>query len=460
MNAAAAMRVCDPTASITIISNEPPYARMALPYYLTGEAPYSKLFPGGREVLERLGVETLPGESAARLDLDARRIELASEGEVEFDRLLLATGSSPTVLPVPGVSLPGVFTFWTLADAEKVLCAAQACVSSQKPEVVMIGAGFIGLIVLSAMLKLGWKVHVVESMPQVLPRMLDLTAAKVAEEWLRGRGIDILTGSRVLGIECDLNGRKLVSIEGHAPLTSDLVILAVGVKANTSLAQAAGLEVGEGIRVNQHLETSQAGIYAAGDVAQGPDFLGGPNVVSAVQPTAVEHGRVAGANMAGREFSYPGSLAMNVLNVGGLYCASLGAWGEDLQGGEAYCEVPTGYRKLVFKDGRLVGAILLGPATGLMATSDLGMIKGLIQSRVDLSSWQERLSENPWEVRRAFFALRTPEILLADMPNSPCSLPGLDRFIPPPPGGRRPSHFQMFGGEPAIPVSVKTPPYR
>lgn len=160
-----------------------------------------------------------------------------------------------------------------------------------------------------------------------------------------------------------------------------------------------------GIIVNDRMQTNIPGVYAAGDVAAGPDLLSAAAAIHAIQPTAVDHGRIAGANMAGKETHYPGSLLINVLDVVNLHCASFGVWQE---GGREVTTIanPTRplYRKYVWEGDRMVGALFVGPIDDVTMLNDVGMAKGLIQTKTALGSWAEYIRSHPTDLRRAYIA--------------------------------------------------------
>lgn len=397
------IRVFDREAEITLICDEPSYARMALPYYVAGQVPEGQVITGTPDYFAKRDVTPLLGRRAASIDPSAHHVVLDDGTEVPYDQLLLATGSRAQRIPVPGAELPGVETLWTLEDANAALRSLP-----DNAEVVLVGAGFIGLIVLNALFKRGCRLKVVEIAGHVLPRMLDPVSAALAESWLTRQGVELYTGQQVTGIEGE--GRKKVSLSGGGSLEADLVVLATGITPNVELARAAGLEVGTGIAIDRRCLTSAPGVYAAGDCAEGPDLLTGEKAVHAIQPTAVDHGRVAGANMAGQGVEYPGSLLMNILDVCGLQCASFGNWSGE--GAVIRNEGLPLYRKLVWEGGRMVGAIFAGPMNDVCMLNDVGMVKGFIQSRADLGHWKGYIDENPADLRRPYVGARIAECLL------------------------------------------------
>lgn len=402
------IRQCGDDGSITLITDEKAaYSRMALPYWIAGNIPPEQTYLGNDAYYAKMNVTPKLGCRATGVDTANKTVTLDDGLSVNYDTLLIATGSSATRPPIPGADGAGVFNLWTLADAEAVLNAA-----SGTPEVVFVGAGFIGFIVLNAMVKRGWKLCVVEIENQVLPRMLDATGAGMVQNWLSKKGVACHCGVSVTGVS-DAGGKKSVALSNGTTLSADVVIMATGIKPNTDFLAGSGITVNQGIVVDDTMQTSVAGVYAAGDVAEGPDLLGG-KAIHAIQPTAVDHGRVAGANMAGRETHYAGSLLINVLDVAGLHCASFGDWKGD--GKETHTvNNPSRpiYRKLIFNGGRIIGATFVGPVTDTTLLNDVGMVKGLIQSQVDLAHWKDYITQNPLDIRRAYVGSGAANKLLA-----------------------------------------------
>jgi NAD(P)H-nitrite reductase large subunit len=406
INAIETIRQIDPEAAITLISNEHAYARMALPYFLAREIPQTQLDIGSDDYFHRLRVETRIGRRVTRVDAGGRNVQLDNGETIGFDTLLIATGSSPARPPIPGAEGKHVHPLWTLADA-----LAVAASSTKRPSVVLVGAGFIGLIILNALHKLGWKLAVVEIEGQILPRMLDRCGAEAAEAWLRARGVALYTGCSVRAIEG--TRKKTLMLSDGQTLSANLVILSTGIRPNLGFLDGSGIRVDQGIVVDARMQTNVPGIYAAGDVAQGPNRLGGPPVIHAIQPTAVDHGRIAGANMAGQNRTYAGSLVMNLLDLAGLHCASFGRWQEAADTTVVWNAGRPVYRKLVWDGTRLVGGIMLGPIEDTTMLTDVGMLKGLVQSGVDLADWKPYLHERPWDLRRAYVASRAATQLLS-----------------------------------------------
>ncbi|MGH8057335.1 MAG: NAD(P)/FAD-dependent oxidoreductase [Candidatus Entotheonellia bacterium] len=407
-NAITTIREIDHGASeIVLVSAERPYSRMVLPYYLGRSITESHVFTATPSRLAQLGVTSHIGRRAGSLDTNAQKLTLDNNTAVEYDDLLIATGSSAVRAPVPGADGTGVHSFWTLDQAREVLKGITA-----GSHVVMVGAGFIAFTILNSVLSLGARLTIVEIAPQILPRMIDRAGADLVEDWLKRHGVEVRTGAHLQTIE-DADGRKRLRFQESEPLLADLVIMATGIRTNLEWLSGSGVRVNRGVVVDDHLRSNIANIYAAGDVAEGRDCVTQEPAVHAIEPTAMEHGRIVGANMAGRALAYRGSLLMNIVDVLHLEIASFGAWesgnAETFSGLKP--ERPA-YRKLLWRDDRLIGAIALGVSSDIWTTNDVGMLKGLVQSGARLGVWKEHLRRNPFDVKKAFLASRTTAQLL------------------------------------------------
>jgi NAD(P)H-nitrite reductase large subunit len=379
---------------------------MALPYWLAGSIPEVHTHTGDANYFARLDVTTRFGARVASVNPKGKTVTLNDGTKLDFDNLLIATGSSPLQPSIRGADLPGVQPLWSLADTDRVLKFAESLQPAGRiPRVVLIGAGFIGFIVLNAMYKRKWQLAVVEREGQVLPRMLDATAADHAHRWLAARNIPVHCGANVQQIRQQPDGTKAVELSNGQALIADIVILATGIRPNLELVQGTGITADEAILVNERMQTNFAHVYAGGDVAQGPVLFGGGNAVHPIQTTAVDHGRIAGANMAGHTVSYSGSLSMNVVDICGLQGASFGNW-NDAAAEPTTIDNPDGfiYRKLLWSDDRISGAIFTGRADDVGMLTDIGMVKGLMQTQTGLGPWKKYLRENPFDIRRAYVA--------------------------------------------------------
>jgi NAD(P)H-nitrite reductase large subunit len=399
------------SSEITLVSAERPYSRMVLPYYLGKTIAESHVFTATPASLAAWGVKTHIGRRAASLDPSQRVLALDDGAKIEYDDCLIATGSRAAKPPVPGADGPGVHCFWTLEEARAVISGV-----TPGSRVVMVGAGFIAFTILNAILARGAKLTIVEIAPRILPRMVDAACAAIVQRWLERHGVTIRAGATLTRIE-DRGGKRKLHFKKGEPLTADVVIMATGIRTNLEWLRGSGIEMADGgqggILVDDHLRTSVKTVYAAGDVARTRNLVTGTPEVHAIEPTAQEHGRVVGANMAGRDVAYGGSLLMNIVEVCHLDVASFGQW--DDPKAEVYTATRPGqslYRKLLFHGGRLIGATICGPANDIWTTNDVGMLKGLVYSGVDLSAWKAHLKKNPFDIKPAFMATATTARLL------------------------------------------------
>lgn len=395
--AAETLRKSDPGAEITIIGDEPepPYSRMAIPYYLINNIEESGSYLRDPKVHYSDQNIKLVQQKVDKVDATAKQVILADGSSRAYDKLLIATGSRPISPPIPGLDLPQVSSCWTLADSRAIIGRAQS-----GSNVVLIGAGFIGCIILEALVRRGVKLSVVEMGNRMVPRMLDENAGGLLKRWCVDKGIDVHTSCSVDAISAADNDQVDVSLSDGSKLSAALVISATGVKSNIELLDGTGIEVDQGIKVNRRMQTSNADVYAAGDVAQGIDFSTGNYEVQAIQPTATDHGRIAALNMAGQGSEHHGTLNMNVLDTLGLISCSFGLW-MGVDGGEhaeLYNPDQYQYINLQFDGDHLIGASSVGK------TQHIGVLRGLIESKIHLGVWKARLMKDPTLIMDAYIA--------------------------------------------------------
>ena len=393
--AAETLRKTDPSCSIKLVGDEtePPYSRMALPYYLIDDIDEAGTYLRKSDThYEDLDIEVIR-DRAASVDPDSHTLELESGATVNFDKLLVATGSHPIRPPIPGLDSPGVHSCWTLEDGRNIAQNA-----SKGSDVILMGAGFIGCIILEALAERGVNLTVIEMEDRMVPRMMNQTAGNLIKQWCLDKGVNVLTSTRVEAIEQDGGSRLTVQLDNGERLGADVVISATGVRANIGFLEGSGIETDFGVLVNDRLQSSHPDVYAAGDVCQGRDFSTGEFSVQAIQPTAADHGRLAAMNMCGRDIRHQGSVNMNVLDTMGLVSTSYGLW-MGVEGGESAELVDAeGYRyiSLQFQDDVLVGAQALG------LTNHVGVLRGLIQTRLKLGKWKDHLLHDPTRIMEAY----------------------------------------------------------
>ncbi len=385
------IRQRDRTGPVTLVTKEPTvaYSRVALPYYLAGKKDLRQITLHPDSYFKELGVDYRVGAAAARLDVGARQVILEDGSRLGYDRLLIATGSLSSVPPIQGIEDAYVSYHWTLADADRI---REATASAKR--VVVIGAGFISLLTVTALLDRGLDFTVVEIADQVMPALLDREAAAMLEQRMRQIGIEVMLGETVTGVSMPMGGKGRVTLASGKALDADAVIVGAGVKANVDFLRGGQLEINRGIVVDRQMRTNLPDVWAAGDCAETHDFLGGERVVHAIWPTAIEQGRIAGANMAGDEGrEYAGSLSMNVTELFGLSCASVGEFRER-DGLEPIVHRNEGtglYRKLLLnREGTIQGIVTVGQPDDVQ---DIGVVQHMIRTRKDVLPFKDELGK-------------------------------------------------------------------
>lgn len=394
--AAETLRRADPDAEIILIGDEaePPYSRMAIPYVLAGQIGEAGTYlRKDVDHFDRLRIRLLVARVSA-VDVKTRLLRMLDGSTLAYDRLLIASGSHAVRPPIPGIDLPGVLSCWTLADARAIAAAV-------KPgaRVLQMGAGFIGCIIMESLAMRGPQLTVVEMGDRMVPRMMDEVAGGMIRRWCEEKGVAVRTGRRVASIVAAADA-LLVTLDDGEQMEVDVVISATGVKPNVAFLDGSGIVIDRGILVDEAMQTSVPGVYAAGDVAEASEFGTGHRVVNAIQPDAVEQARVAALNMAGQDAKINGSFVLNVLDTLGLISASFGQW-QGVTGGETahlLDEKEYRYLCLAFDEDRLIGANSIGH------TEHIGVLRGLIQGRVRLGEWKARLIANPLVINEAYLA--------------------------------------------------------
>lgn len=366
---------------ITVFGAEPRvnYDRIQLSPVLAGEKRFEDIVIHDEAWYATNGIRLVRGERAVTIDRDARTVTTDKGTVAAYDRLIVATGSDPFVIPVPGKDLPGVVTFRDLDDVEAMLKAAAA-----GGRAVVIGGGLLGLEAAAGLRLKGMTVSVVHLMPTLMERQLDRAAGRMLEAALEGRGISVLTAANTRAIlgETSVTGVELA--DGRV-IPADLVVMAVGIRPATGLARAAGLQVERGIVVDDHMTTSDPAVFAVGECAQHRGVCYG-----LVAPL-YEMGRVLAAHLAGEAAIYTGSVTATKLKVTGIDLYSAGDFAEEGDRDEIVLEDPVRgiYKRLVLDGDRLVGAVLYGE------TGEGGWLFDMVKKGSDVGAIRDRLMFGP-----------------------------------------------------------------
>jgi len=381
-----AIRQADRESKITVVSDEDysSYCRCLISYYLAGDIKEDKIVYRPESFYKENNIELLLNKKVIRVDPKKNRVVLADKSQMGYDSLLIATGASSKFPELKGIKKEGVFGFRTLKDAKDIAgllpVTKSACV---------LGGGLIGLKAAYALKKRKIDVKVIIKSRQVLSQVLDSEAAQLVQKKLEENGIEVILGQDVAEIISDEGEIKAVKLDSGKALGVSMVVVGKGVSPNKDLIKDTAIKVNEGIVSNNNLQTSIPNIYAAGDVAETFDITSGEFSINALWPLAVEQGRIAGANMAGGNLNYDGSLGMNSLEFFGLPTISLGLFRP--KNPEGYEEMKMTadngqvYKKLVLKDDRIVGAVLAGNI------NNSGLFLRLIREKIEVSSFKDKL---------------------------------------------------------------------
>lgn len=389
VNAGEAIRALDKSGSIAIFGEEdlPVYSRPMISYLVSGEASFQKMLYRPRSFYQRNGITFFRGVKVIRVD-PAKAMVTASSGEVfRWGKLLLATGSLPFIPPIEGLEEVRYQTFVNYADAQGMIKAT----ANRGRKVLIVGAGLIGMKAAEAAYARGAQVTVVEKMKRILPAALDGEVSRRVEELCNSRGLRIITGESVKEVVPAARGkipfRGRAILEGGDGADFDILVIAVGVVPRVELARQAGLAVNRGVLVDEFLRSSQDDIYAAGDVAEAFDLVWEEPRVNALWPNAALQGRYAGWNMAGEDRVYPGSQGMNAVEFFGLPVLSAGIVNPPDENYEVIASrlEGGGYRKVVIKDGVLVGMIVAGEV------ERAGILNSLIQEKARVRRFKHSL---------------------------------------------------------------------
>ena len=397
--AAETIRKNAPQDDILLVGDEPglPYSRMAIPQWLSGEIGEAAVrLKREQDFFTRQRIDLVTGR-AQHISGRTRTVKMDDGGVIPFDTLLIATGATPRRPPIPGIDLPGVHACWTLDDARRI-----AALARPNARVVLIGAGFIGCIVMEALARRGVRLAVVEKSDRMLPGMLSPGAGRLVRRWCEEKGIRVHTSARVTGIGMselwDVTSPKLVRLSGGELLQADLVVYCTGTVPNVGFLRGSGIRCLSGVIVDASMQTSMPGVYAAGDCAERFDPQTGRSIISGVHPNAADQAYCAALNMTGKRAFQRGVRQIDVVDTMGLISSSFGQW-QGARGGQwvEYCDSRNyQYLRLEFSRDLLVGCNAVG------MTEYSGILRGLIQQQVRLADWKNKLLENPLLIKEAY----------------------------------------------------------
>ncbi|RZI43258.1 NAD(P)/FAD-dependent oxidoreductase [Herbaspirillum sp. HC18] len=399
--AAETIRKNAPDDDILLIGDEAelPYSRTAIPHLLAGNVNEAGThLRREKDYFARLRVRTMTGR-AEHVSSRTRTVKMEDGNVIEFDRLLIATGARPRVPAIPGIDFPGVHPCWTLDDARRI-----AQLAKPGARVVLIGAGFIGCIVMEALAVRGVHLTVVERCDRMLPNMMGKGAGDTVQRWCEKKGIKVYTSTRVLAIGAanpqDGTSPHIARLSNHVQVPADLIVYSVGTTPNVFFLKGSGIKCLQGVVVDTSMQTNIAGIYAAGDCAESFDAATGRSVITGVQPNAADQAYCAALNMTGRYAFQRSVRQIDVMDTMGLISSSFGNW-QGVRGGqwvEVADERHFRYLRLEFCKDVLIGCSAVG------VTEHATILRSLIQHHVHLGEWKDRLLKDPTRLKEAYSA--------------------------------------------------------
>ena len=360
--AAEAIHKLDSTGDITVLSEEPvmPYFRPMIPFLISGKKSASDMMLIGQGPYSGTGITVRLESRVERIDAKNQVATVESGDQVPYDKLLIATGSKPFIPPeIIGTEAEGVFALRTLADAQT---AADRAVKAN--HVVMLGGGLVNLKAAFALLERGLDVTLVVYSPEVLSQLMEPNDAVLIRNALNKAGLKITTGCSATHILSDSGGVKAVLLDNGLEISCQMVCIGKGVFPNIDFLEQSDVQVDQGVVVDRFTACNIPNVFAAGDVAVTFDTITGDRIITGLWTNAVEMGRCAGYNMAGRPTEYTGTFGiLNATQVADEPFVSMGIVHTSDTDFETHVfSTPKTHRKLVFnEDGeRLVGALFIG----------------------------------------------------------------------------------------------------
>lgn len=370
------IRSVDKKGKITIVSDEkhPAYGRPLISYYLYGKIDLEHIGYRPADFYEKMGVDLILGERAVRIEPKEKKVLLQSGKKVGYDKLLVATGSRPFVPPMEGLEgVENKFSFMKLDDA----FALEKALSPEK-DVLIVGAGLIGLKCMEGILGRCRSVTVIDLADRILPSILDEGGAAFVQKQLEKMGVRFLLGDSAAKF-----GKNVAYTKNGKEVSFDILVVAVGVRPNTELVKDAGGEVARGIVTDDGQRTSIPDVFAAGDNCESFDISSGTRRILALLPNAALQGECAGVNMAGGDAHFTNAVPMNAIGFFGSHIATAGVYegecSEDIS--------PDHYKKLFYKDNELKGYILID------CIERAGIYTSLIRNKTPLSEVDFKLLE-------------------------------------------------------------------
>ena len=342
------IRQIDNTGEIILVSEEKhhTYGRPLISYLLQGKTKIENIYYRKNDFYKKNDVITILGKKVIKINNDKKEIILNDNTIISYDKLFVGTGSRCFIPPIKGLDKVDYHTFYTLDDANKLSNAI-----NNESKVLILGAGLIGLKCAEGIYKRVKSIDVVDLADRILPSILDTKSSQIVQKHIEKSGINIILSDSII----ELKGNKAILSSGKE-IDFDVLVIAVGVRANTELLVDCGAEVNRGVIVDLNNKTSINDIYAAGDCTEGYDMCLDDKRVLALLPNAYIGGECAGINMAGGSKLNEKAIPMNAIGFFGLHTITAGVY----EGKDYLCEKQNNYKRLCYADNKLKGFILIG----------------------------------------------------------------------------------------------------
>lgn len=398
LSALDAIRTLDESGTVTLVSRENavPYSPTILPYVVSGDVPPEKLALRDADYFEKMNAAFRKNDAVVKVDTAKKTVKLASGEDIQYEKLLIATGANAAIPPFPGIDTVKYQVLRTLEDAQHIRTDMEKAKSA-----IVLGAGLIAMHSAENLAHAGLQVTLVVRRKVSLFAYFDGAAARMIEGVFAANGVRIALGYGIEKIAPGKEGGVVVTLQSGEELHADLLHLATGVKPRVDFLEGAGIEIDQGILVDSLMRTNVTDVWAAGDVAQAPGFFDPGKTINATLPNASVQGRIAGMDMTGDTGVKPylGSSGLNTFNFFGHHGFSVGLGTvtestDEIEVNTTFLPSGMRYQKLVFRDNKLVGV------SAINAKLDPGVLRELIQREIDLSNIKEKFTNAPLETGR------------------------------------------------------------
>jgi NADPH-dependent 2,4-dienoyl-CoA reductase/sulfur reductase-like enzyme len=380
------IREVDKKSDITIISREkyPTYSPCSLPNLLAGEIDKPTIFRFDKQFYDQLSVKFMKNAEAVQVLPDKKEVKLANKKSIHFDKLLIAAGAKPiTPKGMKGLDLDGVHIMGTLDSTLGILDHINQGVQLA----VVVGGGFMGVETATMLKKRGIDVTIVEMLPHILSRMLDPDISNKVAEILKKHDVKLVLNDSVEKINGD---KKVTSVSLKTKtIKCDMVVIAIGVRPNIDILKDSDISINQGVVVDSKMQTNKKNVYAAGDIAEVREQIGGKQGSFAIWPNAIEQGRIAGLNMIGKSIKYDGAEMVNVLDVFDTPIVAMGYTSQDIGKNKVISRfTPHSSKKILMKNNRIIGLQFVG------TIRNVGTFYSLMKKGDDVSDIEKRLLDD------------------------------------------------------------------